>query len=148
MKTSVLAVLLASTVARASAPDIDIDIKGLKLGMNLYEVAAVMPDPAHFTIAGITPLYPPSLDYRDMRLTSFMWFFYSGGYEAVRDALRAKYPALKCAQSTVQNGFGASYAQEVCRVGDLEIQRYNGSLESGVLVWAVPVPAKPPSKDL
>jgi hypothetical protein len=136
--------LLATSAVHAQ----DIDIKGLKLGMNQYEVAAVMPDPRHFTIADVPPLYPPALEYRDMRLTSFIWFFNPGSYETVRDAFLAKYPVLKCTQSELQNGFGATFPQEQCRLGLLVVERYTGSTDVGSVYLAVPVPTPPASKDL
>jgi len=39
-------------------------------------------------------------------------------FDIVRDALAAKYPALKCVQSTTQNLAGNTFDQMVCRYAD------------------------------
>jgi len=133
MRYTLCAILLAASAAQAQ----DIDIKGLKLGMSRAEVAAVMPDPLRFTIAGVRPRYDPTTRYdASGKLDTFQWMFTPNNYEAVRDAFRAKYPDLKCTQSVVQNGFGATFPQESCRIGDISIERYSGdSADVGSVLW-------------
>ena len=136
--------LLAASAAQAQ----DIDIKGLKLGMSQAEVQAVMPDPLQFTIGGVRPRHEPTTTYVAGKLDLFQFDFPASNYEMVREAFRAKYPALACEQESVVTGLGAVLPNERCELGDLSIERYSGdNVDVGSVYWHHYVPA-PTKRDL
>ncbi len=118
----------------------DIEIKGLRLGMNKAEVETkVGPLPLkNFTIGGVPSQFSeirPRFDDQD-KLEDFTFFFDPNDFDKILRAVKAKYPKLKCKGSRVANAMGASFRQTECemkdRLGKLEITRYI-DLESSVL---------------
>lgn len=63
--------------------------------------------------------------------------FDSGSFEQVRDALREKYPKLKCQRSDVSNAMGARFDQQECDVrsvnGTISLSQRSGKVTESSL---------------
>jgi hypothetical protein len=70
--------------------------------------------PAAQTIAGVPATDVYFMGYDDV-LGEVRFSFSPASFAIVRDALKEKYPALECKDSTVQTRAGASFDQTVCR---------------------------------
>jgi hypothetical protein len=124
-------------------------IKGIEIGQTLQEAGAalgkylvaeighplsleestaiVSPVVKNFTIAGISSSYGGELErmlrLKDGKIDSFMFFFHQDRFDVMRVAFQAKYPALKCEDSELQNGYGAKFQQTICTFENLTIER-------------------------
>lgn len=97
-----------------------IDIKGIYLGMTNDQVTEKI-GASEFTVAGIKSKYSNlHLDFHDGKLDQLIFFFHPTGFDNVLDAVKGKYPLLKCENSTVSNAMGASFPQTRCEFGDSE----------------------------
>ncbi len=130
---------LHSTAAYGQA----IEIKGLRLGMTESEVEKkIGPLPLkEFTIAGVPSKYSTvDLNFHKNKLDSFMFFFDADAFEDVLQAVKSKYPALKCVGSTVSNAMGASFKQVDCKLrnqlGTLSLSRFVSDINTSVLTLA------------
>jgi hypothetical protein len=71
------------------------------------------PAPSAQTIAGVPATSVYFFGYDDV--LGDVWFsFEPSSFSIVRDAMKEKYPALNCKESTVQTRTGASFDQTVC----------------------------------
>ena len=99
------------------------DLKGVRIGMTKDDYDKVMESVGYFTIGGVSPKYSvtPAFDEQG-KLSSFIFFFRSEDYGQVREAVKTKFPKLKCVQSKVGNRMEqlsrrktASLARCLCR---------------------------------
>jgi hypothetical protein len=117
-----------------------IEIKGIHIGMTEKEVTEKIGNVDEFTIAGVKSKHyniPLSLHYHDGKLDSLDFFFTPEGFGAVLEAVKSKYPSLKCENSTVWNAMGASFQQMECMLEDsetyLRISRFTSSIDTSSL---------------
>lgn len=129
-----LAVLAGLLVSEAIfAADVDIDIKGLRIGMAKEEVEAKfgrLPIRG-FTIAGVIGKYDSQgldLSFRDNQLDSMMFMFAADRFDEVMEAVKSKYPAIQCTSSPLQNRLGAVFEDTQClltdALGTLRLRRF------------------------
>lgn len=118
-----------------------IDIKGIAVGMNKVEVDAKLGAPRDFTIAGVPSKYSgPSLRYGpDQILDTFIFFFYAGRFDDVVDALKSKYPTMKCLDSDMQTKGGGHFKDTTCELdgangAHLHMTRFVGDIETSSLM--------------
>jgi hypothetical protein len=131
-------------VAPVWAQEDIIEIKGLQIGMTKEEVKAKIGTLAarDFTIAGVPNKYPffePQF-YSD-KLDHFVFFFDSKFFNQMLEAVRAKYPALRCEESMVSTGAGGSFTQVKCTlrdsIGVLSLSRFVNDINtSGLSVYS------------
>jgi len=109
--------------AEAAPGTIDepIEIKGLRIGMTRAEVIAKYGKPPlrDFTVAGV-PGKSKRLDlsFHEDRLDYWIFYFDVGAFDELMEALRSKYPRLRCTERMVPNYLGAPYAQVDCSLSD------------------------------
>jgi hypothetical protein len=109
----------------------EIEIKGLRLGMTKQEVQKKIGrlPVDNFTIAGVQSKYGEfSPEFYHGKLDSFTFFFDSSDFDQVLSAVKDKYPALICENTTITNAMGARFTQTVCnlrdKLGVLHLSRY------------------------
>lgn len=104
-----------------SSKSYGIEIKGIHLGMTKSEVTEQIGFD-EFTVGGIRSKYiygsPLHLDFYEEELDEFIFFFHPSGFYQVLDAVKGKYPSLKCEDSKVQNAMGATFSQIKCEYSD------------------------------
>ncbi len=139
MKLRSLAVLIVSGLAVLSAQAFD--LKGISPGMSKADFVAMFGEtPVRgLTIADIPSRHKTTtvlFDQND-RLSSLYFYFESDHFDDMRDAVKAKYPALRCTNSTVANRLGARFTQTNCTLNDstgrLSLTRYNDTLDGSAL---------------
>jgi hypothetical protein len=128
------------------------DIKGIRLGMHRSDVIRALggePDgtaanlnmyPDHYLwCLSIAKVYPKNscsgiftFD-EDEKLVWLFWMFDSSNYGALRDALREKYPKMRCTSTVLSNALNARFPSQECVAGDIEISQHSSSIESGLL---------------
>jgi hypothetical protein len=110
----VAALLALSSHAQAQS----IEIKGLRIGMSKAEVDALFPSWQDFTIAGVRSAdgLTPSARYHEEKLDAFHFFFRARDFDVVAEAVKEKYPATECVDSTVTNAMGATFRQTHCNI--------------------------------
>jgi hypothetical protein len=115
------------------------DIKGVRIGMTKDAYEKVMAEAGSFTIGGVFPMYAvtPEFDEHE-KLTRFTMFFRSSDYADVREAVKTKYPKIRCIRSTVSNKFGATFPQEHCSFGNLLLSRLVSDIDTSVLSLNAP----------
>jgi hypothetical protein len=155
MKKIIFAVLLTMIVSSAMVleyglpiamiPDVPVvleaqknpalEIKGLKIGMT--EKEAYDKSIYGFTIGGVSPKNPIDLKYHDGKLDRLSFVFTPEGFNAVLEAVKSKYPSLKCNNSSVSNAMGASFQQMICMLESPEatliIRRFTTSIDTSTL---------------
>jgi len=136
MKTFVIAAaLVASFVSPAQAQE----VKGITMGMDRTEVEKLYPQGVEgITVGGISSAYASIAYDGNDKVESFSFFFDSGDFFKVMDAVKTKYPKIKCVTSTVQNGYGASFEQVKCDQGTLHLTRFSGKITEGSLMMFSP----------
>lgn len=123
------------------------DLKGVRIGMTKAEYDKAMETAGYFTIGGVSPKYSVSPEFDEQeKLTRFTFFFRSEDYAEVREAVKSKYPKLKCIQTSVGNRMGATFAQEHCMLGTLLLSRFVSDIETGVLSLSAPESQKAKSE--
>ncbi|MCV0441278.1 MAG: hypothetical protein K5880_22010 [Hydrogenophaga sp.] len=139
MKLRTLAVWSVSGLLALSAQAFD--LKGIAPGMSKADfVAKFGESPVRgLTIADIPSRHKTTtviFDDND-RLSSLYFFFEADHFDDMRDAVKAKYPALRCTNSTVSNRLGAKFTQTNCTLNDstgrLSLTRYNDTLDGSAL---------------
>lgn len=130
MKTKLLLLLLLPCVAFAET---DIEIKGIRVGMSKEAYKQIVTGQSNFTIAGINSMYGQpkgsALNFdKEGNLDSFMFFFDSTEFSAMRAAITDKYPEIKCDNKIVTNAYNAKYNDIVCSLSDkpgiLELKKF------------------------
>lgn len=118
-----------------------LDLKGLKIGMSKAEVQERFPTWNDFTIGGVRSKFthiPLNIKYQDDKLEQLMFLFNSASFQQVLDALKEKYPALKCEASKVGNAMGASFEQVQCSIEDqesvLQLFRFLSDVRTSMLI--------------
>jgi hypothetical protein len=117
---AVLGMVIASNVAigakktKDSVP-INIEIKGLRMGMPESEAKSIIDKNGGITIAEVYADYY-NLAYHEGKLDKFSFLFKSSEFDSVLGAVKEKYPSLKCSDSTVSNAMGASFDQTECNL--------------------------------
>ena len=122
------------------APAQQIEFKGLHLGMSRAEVqkkAGPLPL-KDFTIAGVGSKYSTiELRFHEDKLDSLAFLFHANRFDDVLEAVRAKYPALECKNTTVTNAIGGSFTQTDCTLkdmlGTLTLTRFVSDIRTSVL---------------
>ncbi len=72
-----------------------------------------------FTVAGVKSKYEDvSLEFYAEKLDQLIFFFHPSGFERVIEAVKDKFPLVKCDNSTVSNAMGASFPQTHCELSD------------------------------
>jgi hypothetical protein len=162
MHTLARLVVAAITFSCGAAWAQTIEIKGLSVGMSQADFEQKFgPSPLRdFTIADVPSKYKKvDFFFREERLDSFNFYFAEDDFEHLLDALRAKYPKLRCQQSPVTNLFGARLAQVECgikdKLGGLSLTRFVNdvntsglTLYSNELVQELKQKKKKPNRDL
>lgn len=118
-----------------------VDIKGLHLGMKKEEIINKFgPLPLkEFTIGGVQSMFDLNFydDFYENKLDRFIFFFEADSFNEVLQAVKLKYPALKCVDSTVSNAMGASFKQTICelqdQLGTLTLKRFVSDISTSVL---------------
>jgi hypothetical protein len=134
-----LLVFFTSVILSGNVCAQGIEIKGLRIGMTEDEVEKKIGRlPVHdFTIAGIRNKYPISqslgnVDFYDGKLDYFLFVFNSSAFDEVVSAVKDKYPALICENTTVTNAMGAAFKQTKCTLKDelslLLLSRYGSQI--------------------
>ncbi len=123
MRTLLLTLLAAAVIPGTLRASDALDIKGLRIGMTREEVREAMPSSETFTVAGVRGKYPVGVHFHEDRLDGLSFFFESSKFKTVLEALKEKYPGLRCEISTVVNGLGARFDQVYCKISDA-----NGSI--------------------
>lgn len=126
LRSVVAAAGLAVGVTIAAPP---LEFKGLRPGLSRSEhelgvffhcrqdFCALQKTAPQQTIAG-APVRGVYLELDGDLIGSVHVVFDSVDFGRVKEAFLAKYPALRCETSSVQNRMGASFDQEICRVRD------------------------------
>ncbi len=117
-----------------------IEIKGLRIGMTIGEVEKTIgPLPVRdFTIAGVRNKYSTfSPVFHDGKLDYFQFAFDPSAFDEVASAVKDKYPALFCQNTTITNAMGAVFKQTQCslkdKLGSLLLSRYTGQITTSTL---------------
>jgi hypothetical protein len=154
MRYLLLAAMTAAFCGSASAEPIE--IKGLSLGADLRAEASAnnMECRAEGEETRCVPNIPIRLGDRlrtiagkdvlvailagfDEKLGYAMWQIRQDDFDEVRDAFASKYPALKCAESSITNRAGAAFRQTECeyRAGSetLTLQRRAGRVDHSMI---------------
>ncbi|MGZ8954434.1 MAG: hypothetical protein ACXW0Q_07125 [Methylovulum sp.] len=100
-----------------------IEIKDISIGMTEKEVANKIGKIEEFTIAGVNPKRssaPLTLYYYEGKLDGIYFFFESIEFDTVLEAVKNKYPSLKCVESTTNNAMGMSFNETECTLKDSE----------------------------
>ena len=128
--------VLLSVTVRAQG----IEIKGLRIGMTKGEVEKKIGrlPVRDFTIAGARNKYPTfSPEFHDGKLDLFGFFFDPDAFDEVVSAVKDKYPALICENTTVTNAMGAAFRQTQCllrdELGTLRLSRYVNDIRTSAL---------------
>lgn len=116
-----------------------VEVKGIRIGMWKTDYDLIFPHGTEdFTIAGVrTFSITPTFAYH--LLDTLVVSFPSSGFDTIRAALQNKYPGMKCADSSVANGFGATFAQTTCLYNELTLSRYSYDIKHGSLMLTRPV---------
>jgi hypothetical protein len=138
MKRLIAMALLLGFAAPAFSQSVE--IKGLSVGMTKAEVQDLFPTWKGFTVAGVPSKYPSVSvlpKYHEDRLDQLMFFFNPDSFATVLDAVKSKYPNLKCVDSKVGNAMGAQFSQVECTMGDsssvLQLTRFVGDINTSGL---------------
>jgi hypothetical protein len=119
MKTIFLLLLLIPCACFAST---DIEIKGIRIGMNSDDYYQKLGAPSKFTIAGIHLkeewAAPITTNDNDGNLESFTFYFDSEEFASMQGAIKKKYPKIKCTTNAVSNAFGATFDDVFCSISD------------------------------
>lgn len=123
----------------------EIEIKGIKVGMDKEDVEKIVVPlslfdengkpqkikPSNFTVAGIRGkgTYSSTLvKYDNDKLTSFSFYFSPNDFSMILQAIKDKYPRLKCKNEMLSNAFGASFKNVKCSIKNnvsvLELDKY------------------------
>jgi hypothetical protein len=116
-----------------------LEIKGIKIGMT--EDEAYRKENFDFTIGGVRAKnlndLPLKLTFHDGKLDRLTFLFTPDGFDMVLEAVKSKYPMLKCAESNVSNVMGASFQQMICMLEGsdsiLSIRRFTDNIETSSL---------------
>lgn len=113
-----------------------INIKGYYLDMHRCEIEKSLGEPdLNFSIAGIVG--KPILDFIDDRLAGFIFSYPSSDFKNVYNAVKSKYPELKCKESEIHNAMNAKFNQIECSLkfdnGSLILDKYTSNVSNGVL---------------
>lgn len=146
MRKLFLAALMAFCMVCPAQAD-GVEIKGISVGMSKEDFnqalargaeTVTLCNPAasycikqYFTVAGVRSAYPIyDIDsftsggkFENNRLVKWTFFFRAVDFDTVVEGVKAKYPGLKCKNSTVSNGFGAQFPQTMCVYADLWLYR-------------------------
>lgn len=165
MKLKPILALMALTTASVfavSAQPIEVEIKGLKIGMPEMEILQKFSNFDEFTIAGVRGYHigyvlapglrsicmdrcfsergarPLSIRFDDQGGLEYWQFsFASPQFGQIKAAVKEKYPSAVCYESVLVNGYGAQFQQETCTVEDdislLSIRRYSSDRNKGML---------------
>jgi hypothetical protein len=135
-----LFVFFASALLPLTARAQDIEIKGLRLGMTKQEVQKKIGrlPVLNFTIAGVEGIDGPfSPEFYQGKLDSFVFLFDPRDFDEVLSAVKGKYPALTCENSTVTNAMNARFTQTQCNLRDkqgaLQLSRYVLNISTSAL---------------
>jgi hypothetical protein len=110
------------------------EIKGIRIGMTQEAYEKAMEAAGFFTIGGVSPMYAVTRSFDEQgRLQEFSFIFRSSDWEQVRDAVKEKYPKLKCVRSTASNRMGATFPQEHCFFGTLGMSRLVSDIDTSFL---------------
>ena len=157
-KLLIVAALVASTasgLSMAQKPQkqaakpvviVDIEIKGLKVGMEHKDFMQAMSESdaaGGFTIGGVLLTNykkQPYVEFVDDKVATLYFKFDSANFDAVFDAVKSKYPSIRCERSEIQNRMGASFQQIECQLssinGLMTLSRYSGSISDGSIYMA------------
>jgi len=126
-----------STSVDNSLKNDNIEIKGVRLGMTKAEFKSLRLD--DFSVGGVRGKNGNGVktQFRAGQLDLFMFFTESSDFGDLLTAVKTKYPALKCNNSSIQNKLGASFEQTECKLnyanGELVLIKYISSLDTSVL---------------
>ena len=142
--TKLIGALLLVACSGGIAQPIDIEIKGIRIGMTKAELHQLHSDLKGFTVAGVRSKYehvPLGLRYRDDLLDQVAFYFHSTGFRQVLEALKEKYPTLACETNNVSNAMGATFEQQKCSLEDansvLHLSRFvNDTRTSGLTLMS------------
>jgi hypothetical protein len=153
----------------------EIEIKGIKIGMSQNDYEIIVPPqrffdednkpirvkPSEFTIAEIPGKHVYSsagATFEADKLDSFLFFFKSENFDKMLNAVKAKYPKLKCENSIVNNAFGATFKNINCYLKDksgqfkltkyVDLETSSLSIRSHEYIKRTANKQKIPSKDL
>ena len=127
----------ASTSLDNSLITDNIEIKGIRLGMTKAEYKTLRLD--DFSVGGVRGKNGDGVktEFRADQLDLFMFFTESSDFGDLLTAVKKKYPAIKCENSSVQNKLGASFEQTECKLpyanGELRLMKYVSSLDISVV---------------
>lgn len=117
-----------------------IEIKGFYIGMPMEQAQQHYRELPDVSIGGATAKYdfdPLKLEYNDAKLEALIFFFRPDGYEGLRDALKDKYPGLRCESSKASTRAGAAITQEECSLRSggalLQLRRYLNDITTSSL---------------
>ncbi len=103
-------------------PDAWPSVKGIHLGMNEAELKTILPDRRKLTIAGSKDAQgKPGFRFEEGKLAEFRFNIPEGAYAAVRDAIKGKYPQMRCRLMLVNIPGRAPMPHEECQWGALLI---------------------------
>lgn len=118
---------------------LELEIKGIRLGMTETEVQEKMDSNlvGYITIAGVRSKYPVGFEYYNGKLDHLTILFDSNEFETIAEAVKAKYPQIKCNTGKVTNGYGASFTQKFCelkgKTGELILFKFLDTIETSCL---------------
>jgi hypothetical protein len=131
------AVLLCAAGATAylltSSPNVELG--AIKLGMPASDYKAIVPSYGAFEVGGITAMSDPKVTFRQGKLDTFQMAFGTYNYVKFRDAIKAKYPRMKCEQ--VKADKYIEYDFERCRIGEtlIVVQGHQGDNPQPSNLW-------------
>jgi hypothetical protein len=128
------------------------DIKGIRLGMPKDDVIRALggetegpawnlnQQPWHYlwcmTIAEVYPKNECSSIFtfdEENRLVWVYWMFDPNEFENLRDALKVKFPKMRCTSNTVITTMGGRFQNQECVAGDIELSKYSSSVRNGYI---------------
>lgn len=103
-------------------PDSWPTVKGIYLGMSEEQLTAILPQERKFTIAGVHDATAvPEFMFIHGRLAEFKFRIPEGAYAPVRDAVKAKYPLMRCHLMMIDRPDRTQMPHEECKWGSLVI---------------------------
>ena len=128
---SILSFLLITSFISMSFAATEIEIKGVKVGIDATDYYNIVNYSKKFTVAGVNGKdadTSTSVTFDNDKLDEFYFFFEPNDFNHVLNALKNKYPTIKCTNSKVINAFGASFNNIDCDLKDktsyLSITKY------------------------
>lgn len=137
---------LALLISPDAAEALEIDIKGIRLGLTEAELIDQFGATQelggfrvrHFTVGGASSRNSGlELILDDGKLGEAYLIFYSSSFDSVLTAVRSKYPSLRCTNGIVRTGYGVTHQQTECslkdRRGVLLLTRFLSDIDTSFL---------------